>query len=126
MSKNGSAMKRGQSPVKKAAMSVVMKKSSVVYRAGTTEIADNCGVGIGEPISAERELGLQAHLVELEHLRTLNVEVTRERGVTSSVQDDVGMLRGQLGRANERIVGLEKVRNEQDANITQLEKVRGE
>ena len=102
-------MKRGQSPVKKAPMSVVMKKNSVVYRAGPTEIADS-GVGIGEPISAERELGLQAHLVELEHLRTLNIEVTRERGVTSSVQDDVSMLRGQLGRANERIAGLEKVR----------------
>ena len=64
--------------------------------------------------------------MENEHLRTVDVEVKRERTVTQSVQEDNAMLRQQLGTANERILGLEKVRKEQAENITQLEKVRDE
>ena len=56
----------------------------------------------------------------------MNLECIRERGVTSSVQTDVSMLREQLSRADVRIVGLEKVRTEQAANIVSLEKVRAE
>ena len=48
--------------------------------------------------------------VELDHLRTVEVEVKRERGVTMSVQADNATLREQLARANERINGLEQVR----------------
>ena len=55
---------------------------------------------------------MQDQLIELERLRTLNIEVMRERGVTSSVQSDNNMMREQLDRANERIKGLEKVRIE--------------
>ena len=36
---------------------------------------------------------VEERLVELEHLRTLNIEVGRERGVTQRVQSDVEMLR---------------------------------
>ena len=62
--------------------------------------------------------------VELEHLRTVEVEVKRERGVTMSVQADNATLREQLARANERINGLEQVRQTQANDIAQLEKVR--
>lgn len=64
---------------------------------------------------------MQQNLVELDHLKTIEVEVKRERGVTESVQTDNAMLREQLERANERIRGLEKVRIEQAENITTLE-----
>ena len=47
-----------------------------------------------------------------EHLRTVDMEVKRERTVTQSVQEDNAMLREQLGTANERIRGLEKVRKD--------------
>ena len=62
--------------------------------------------------------------VELDHLRTVEVEVKRERGVTMSVQADNATLREQLARANERINGLEQVRQTQANDISQLEKVR--
>ena len=41
--------------------------------------------------------------MELDHLRSLNIEVNRERAVTQDVQSDVEMLRKQLGRANDTI-----------------------
>ena len=44
---------------------------------------------------------VEERLVELEHLRTLSIEVERERGVTQRVQSDVEMLRKQLARADE-------------------------
>ena len=55
---------------------------------------------------------MEEKLVELDHLRTLNIEVDRERGVTQSVQSDVEMLRNQLARANGSIEKLTKVREE--------------
>lgn len=64
--------------------------------------------------------------VNLDHLHTMEMELKRERGVTESVQADVTMLREQLLRANERISGLEKVREQQAGQISQLEKVRTE
>jgi len=80
---------------------------------------------VSGPISKSYEVrGLTEIQVENEHLRTVDVEVKRERTVTQSVQEDNAMLRTQLGTANERIRGLEKVRKEQAENITQLEKVR--
>ena len=69
---------------------------------------------------------MQQNLVELDHLKTIEVEVKRERGVTESVQEDNGMLREQLERANDRIRELEKVRIVQAENITTLESVRDE
>ena len=36
---------------------------------------------------------VEEKLVELDHLRTLNIEVDRERGVTQKVQADVELLR---------------------------------
>ena len=117
----------GKSPTKKQPLTVVQKKNSIVYRQNiTAEVTDGAGIAIGSAISQEKEIDLQTHLVELQHLRTLNIEMTRERGVCCDVQKDVLMLRGQLGRANDRITSLEKVRMEQDADITQLEKVRDE
>ena len=41
--------------------------------------------------------------MELDHLRTLNIEVDRERAVTQDVQSDNEMLRKQLARANDSI-----------------------
>ena len=61
-------------------------------------------------------------LVELDHLRTLNIEVDRERGVTKNVQSDVEMLRKQLARADQHNKSQEKVRIEQAATIARLEK----
>ena len=90
-------------------------------RSGTVNLAEDCPT-----LPAVEHRALQDELVELEHLRGLNIECMRERGVTQSVQTDVAMCREQLARANERISGLEKVRTEQASTITQLEKVRGE
>ena len=53
---------------------------------------------------------VEERLVELEHLRTLNIEVGRERGVTQRVQSDVEMLRNQLARADEHNRSQEQVR----------------
>ena len=64
--------------------------------------------------------------MELDHLRTLNIEVNRERMVTQDVQSDVEMLRKQLGRANDTIKQLTQVREEQAVHISSLEKVREE
>jgi len=52
-------------------------------------------------------MGLTEQLVSLDHLKTVETEVKRERGVTESCQSDNAMLREQLARANERITGLE-------------------
>ena len=65
-------------------------------------------------------------MVELDHLRTLNIEVDRERGVTQKVQGDVEMLRKQLARADEHNKSQERVRAEQAETIARLEKVRAE
>ena len=64
--------------------------------------------------------------MELDHLRTLNIEVNRERAITQDVQSDVDMLRKQLGRANDTIQQLTQVREDQAEHISSLEKVRGE
>ena len=50
--------------------------------------------------------------MELDHLRSLNIEVNRERAVTQDVQSDVEMLRKQLGRANDTIQQLTQVRED--------------
>lgn len=71
-------------------------------------------------------MGLTEQLVSLDHLKTVETEVKRERGVTESCQSDNAMLREQLARANQRITGLEQVRQEQANDISQLEKVRVE
>ena len=78
------------------------------------------------PLALQNQHNLEEQLVELDHLRTLNIEVNRERAVTKDVQADVEMLRNQLGRANESIDMLTKVRGEQAEHISSLEKVRGE
>ena len=63
------------------------------------------------PISIKYiNMGLTDQLVSLDHLKTVETEVVRERGVTESCQSYNAMLREQLARANERISGLEKVR----------------
>ena len=50
--------------------------------------------GTGGPISKSYEArGLTEIQVENEHLRTVDVEVKRERTVTQSVQEDNAMLR---------------------------------
>ena len=69
---------------------------------------------------------MQPQLVELEHLRTVETEVKREREVSESLQADVAMLQEQLQRAETSNRGLEKVRAEQATNISMLERVRGE
>ena len=50
--------------------------------------------------------------VDLDHLRTVETEVKRERTVTQSLQKDNAMLREQIERLKERCQGLEKVRVE--------------
>ena len=99
-----------------AATNGVKKKGSVSKKHGTISI-DNLGHGQAarspkarEPVqpaalppALQDQRNLEEQLVELDHLRTLNIEVGRERGVTESVQSDVGMLRNQLGRANDSI-----------------------
>ena len=95
--------------------------TATLGRAGTVNLKEDC--------PTLPELGNREHqdlLVELEHLRSLNLECMRERGVTQSCQGDVKMLREQLERANDRIVNLEKVRKEQATNLVTLEKVRSE
>ena len=67
---------------------------------------------------------MEEKLIELDHLRTLNIEVERERGVTQKVQSDVQMLRKQLARADESNRGNEKVRMQQADTIKSLEKTR--
>ena len=67
---------------------------------------------------------LEEKLVELDHLRTLNIEMDRERSVTQKVQSDVDMLRKQLARADEQNKGNEKVRKEQAETIAMLETKR--
>ena len=76
-------------------------------RSGTVNLVDDCPT-----LPAVEHRNMQDQLIELERLRTLNIEVMRERGVTKSVQSDNNMMREQLDRANERIKGLEKVRIE--------------
>ena len=82
------------------------KKSSVSKRQGTISI-DGLGNGPAarspkarEPVqpaalppALQDQRNLEEKLVELDHLRTLNIECDRERGVTQSVQSDVEMLR---------------------------------
>ena len=83
------------------------KKSSINNRQGTISI-DNVGTGLAnasrggghEPVqpaslppALQDQRNLEEQLVELDHLRTLNIEVDRERGVTQKVQSDVEMLR---------------------------------
>ena len=51
--------------------------------------------------------GLKPDLVELEHLRTVETEVKREREVNESLQADIAMLNDQAKRADEHIRGLE-------------------
>ena len=76
--------------------------------------------------SSYEERGYTDQGVKIAHLTAMETELQRERGVTTSCQDDVAMLKDQLGRANDRIVGLEKVRMEQAKEISTLEKVRTE
>ena len=44
--------------------------------------------------------GLKPDLVELEHLRTVETEVKREREVNQSLQQDIAMLQDQVRRAD--------------------------
>ena len=62
----------------------------------------------------------------MEHLRTVETEVKREREVNKSLQADIEMLKDQVKRGDEQIVGLENLRQEQTENITKLERARGE
>ena len=130
--------KRKASELRRAASANVTgkKKSVASKRQGTISI-DNVGSGPAskarEPVqpaslppALQDQRDLEEQLVELDHLRTLNIEVDRERGVTQSVQGDVEMLRGQLARANGSIEKLTKVREEQADHISALEKVRGD
>ena len=64
-------------------MSAVSKKSMTVYMRGVSAEAVD-GMNIGDVVSQEKELGLKSSLVELEHLRTLNIECERERLVSTS------------------------------------------
>ena len=76
------------------------------------------------PLQDQRNM--EEKLVELDHLRTLNIEVDKERAVTKNVQSDVDMLRKQLIRADDHNKGNEKVRTEQAETIVMLEKVRSD
>ena len=84
------------------------------------------GGASGQIAKKYEQQGLKPDLVELEHLRTVETEVKREREVNQSLQADVAMLSAQLARAEEANRGLEKVRLEQAQNISMLERVRGE
>ena len=95
-SKGGKIIRMGTSSIKKSTM-----------RSGTINLVDDCPT-----LPPVEHRNMQDQLIELERLRTLNIEVMRERGVTQSVQSDNKMMREQLDRANERITGLEKVRIE--------------
>ena len=102
--------KRKASELRRAASANVTgkKKSVASKRQGTISI-DNVGSGPAskarEPVqpaslppALQDQRDLEEQLVELDHLRTLNIEVDRERGVTQKVQGDVEMLRKQLAR----------------------------
>ena len=92
--KKGRAQTAGQSPGKMSSTT----KTSIV----TTQQV------VSGPISTIYvNRGYTEQGVELDHLRTVEVEVKRERGVTMSVQADNATLREQLARANERINTLE-------------------
>ena len=131
--------KRKASELKRAASANVTtgkKKSVASKRQGTISI-DNVGSGptskAREPVqpaclppALQDQRDLEEQLVELDHLRTLNIEVDRERGVTQKVQGDVEMLRKQLARADEHNKSQERVRAEQAETIARLEKVRAE
>ena len=88
-------------------MSTSTSVKKTTMRSGTVNLVDDCPT-----LPPVEHRNMQDQLIELERLRTLNIEVMRERGVTSSVQSDNNMMREQLDRANERIKGLEKVRIE--------------
>ena len=120
--KKSAALKRAAS----ANVTVNKKKSSISKRQGTISI-DNVGSGQAtggskahEPVqpaslppALQDQRNLEEQLVELDHLRTLNIEVDRERSVTQKVQGDVEMLRKQLARADQHNKSQEKVRAEQ-------------
>ena len=55
---------------------------------------------------------VEEKLVELDHLRTLNIEVEKERKMMTEMQSDFAMLRKQLARSDEKYTDQEKVRNE--------------
>ena len=88
-------------------------KSSISKRQGTISI-DNVGHGqtsppdnppiepAAMPVPLQDQREMEEKLVELDHLRTLNIEVDRERSVTQKVQSDVELLRKQLARADQQ------------------------
>ena len=107
-----------------SAAAIHKKKPSASKRQGTISID---GVGHGPmskaptagpmqpavlPPVLQDQRNMEEKFVELDHLRTLNIEVERERGVTVSVQSDVEMLRKQLARSNDSIEKLTQVREE--------------
>ena len=96
------------------------RKSSPSKKAGNVNAAS------GQIAKQYEAKGLKPDLVELEHLRTVETEVKREREVNQSLQADVAMLQAQVKRSDEHIKGLEKVRSEQADNISMLERVRGD
>ena len=103
-SKKKSEFKRAQS-----AASHTKSKSKVYASARSGTITVNGGASQARggqaplPACLQDQRNLEEQLVELEHLRTLNIEVNRERAVTEDVQRDNEMLRKQLARANESI-----------------------
>ena len=104
------AKKRGEFKRAQSAASNTKSKSKVYASARSGTITVNGGAsqargGQATPLPAclEDQRNLEEQLVELEHLRTLNIEVNRERAVTEDVQRDNEMLRKQLARANESI-----------------------
>ena len=64
------------------------KRQGASMRSGTVNLVEDCPT-----LPAIEHRALQDQLIELEHLRGLNIECLRERGVTQSVQTDVGMVR---------------------------------
>ena len=65
------------------------------------------GGASGQIAKKYEQQGLKPDLVELEHLRTVETEVKREREVNQSLQADIAMLQEQAKRADEHISGLE-------------------
>lgn len=94
----------------------------------TTKRQGSMSMQIGEgPISVTYEnRGLVENAVDQEHMRVMELEVKRERGVNETLQSDIALLRNQLARADQRNLDNEKVRHEQANNILGLEKVRSE
>ena len=84
------------------------------------------GGASGQIAKKYEQQGLKPDLVELEHLRTVETEVKREREVNQSLQRNVAMLQEQVKRADQHIRGLEEVRSQQADTIAMLEKVRGD